>query len=257
MIIYNQSNVTFDYVLPDQSTVSGEQDSNIVQTEVLTYAIERVKSSDHTFLNEAETAKQTVLVKNNSQATLTALFFRDIMSAGASYVAGSVLVNGVAKPAYDPEAGFALDDILSGGSATVEYTILSDNPKTQNSVTNNGSVTYTVDDPARGPATYTEPTNEVEIILVSTRMTVEKEVDKAYAVAGEILHYTSTVTNTGSLNKTNLVFSDQIPAGTAFVAGSVKIDGTPYPAYDPVSGFALNDLAPGAGTVVEFDVRVL
>ena len=118
-------------------------------------------------------------------------------------------------------------------------------------------MTYTVDDPARGPATYTEPTNEVEIILVSTRMTVEKEVDKAYAVAGEILHYTSTVTNTGSLNKTNLVFSDQIPAGTAFVAGSVKIDGTPYPAYDPVSGFALNDLAPGAGTVVEFDVRVL
>lgn len=257
MIIYNRSNVTFDYVLPDQSTVSGEQDSNIVQTEVLTYAIERVKSSDHTFLNEGETAKQTVLVKNNSQATLTALFFRDIMSAGASYVAGSVRVNGVAKPAFDPEAGFALDDILPGGSATVEYTILSDDPKTQNSVTNNGSVTYTVDDPARGPATYTEPTNEVEIILVSTRMTVEKQVDKAYAVQGEILHYTSTVKNTGSLNKIDLVFSDQIPAGTAFVAGSVKIGGVAYPAYDPAAGFPLSDLAAGESAVVEFDVRVL
>lgn len=257
MIIYNQSNVTFDYVLPDQSTVSGEQDSNIVQTEVLTYAVERVKSSDHTFLNEGETAKQTVLVRNNSQATLTALFFRDIMSAGAAYVPGSVLVNGAAFPAYDPVTGFALDDIPSGGSATVEYSILSDNPKTQNSVTNSGSVSYTVDDPSRGPVSYTEPTNEIEIVLVSTRMTVVKEVDKAYAAAGEVLHYTSTITNTGSLNKTNLVFSDQIPAGTAFVAGSVTIDGTSYPAYQPASGFALGDLAPGESTVVKFDVRVL
>ena len=35
MIINNQSNVTFDYVLPDQQTKSGEQESNLVQTEVL------------------------------------------------------------------------------------------------------------------------------------------------------------------------------------------------------------------------------
>ncbi len=88
-------------------------------------------------------------------------------------------------------------------------------------------------------------------------MTVVKEVDKAYAVAGEILHYTSTVTNTGSLNKTNLVFSDEIPAGTSFVAGSVKIDGAAYPAYNPATGFALGDLAAGESTVVEFDVRVI
>ena len=246
-----------DIRLPDQSTVSGEQNSNIVQTEVLTYAVERVKSSDHTFLNEGETAKQSILVKNNSQATLTALFFRDIMSAGALYVPGSVLVNGVSYPAYDPEAGFSLADIPSGGSATVQYSVLSDNPKTQNSVTNNGSVTYTVDDPERGPATYTEPTNEVEIILVSARMTVVKKVDKAYATAGELLHYTSTITNTGSLDKIGLVFSDEIPAGTSFVAGSVKIDGAAYPAYDPAAGFPLNDLAAGESTVVEFDVRVL
>ena len=257
MIIYNQSNVTFDYILPDQSTVSGEQDSNIVQTEVLTYSVERIKSSDHTFLNEGETAKQTVQVNNNSQTALTALFFKDIMSAGATYVAGSVLVNGVSRPAYDPEAGFALDDIPSGGSATVEYTILSDSPKTQNSVTNYGSVTYAVDDPSGGPVTYTEPTNEVNIVLISARMTVEKKVDKSYATAGEILHYTTTVTNTGTLNKTNLVFTDQIPAGSAFVAGSVKIDGTPYAAYNPAAGFPLSDLAAGESTVVEFDVRVL
>lgn len=256
MILYNQSNVTFKYILPDQSTVSGEQDSNVVQTEVLTYSVERIKSSDHTFLNEGETAKQTVVVKNNSQTALTAMFFRDSMSAGASYVAGSVVVNGTPYPAYDPAAGFSLADIPSGGSATVEYSILSDNPKTQNTVTNNASLTYTVNDPARGPATYTEPTNDVSIVLVSTRMSVVKQVDKTYAAAGELLHYTSVVTNTGTLDKTDLSFTDPIPAGTVFVAGSVKIDGSAYPAYNPAAGFPLSNLSPGQSTTVEFDVRV-
>ena len=43
MIINNTSNVTFDYVLPDQKTMSGEQESNLVQTEVLTSSVSRVK----------------------------------------------------------------------------------------------------------------------------------------------------------------------------------------------------------------------
>lgn len=97
----------------------------------------------------------------------------------------------------------------------------------------------------------------LQIDSKGARLLAEKSADKAYATKGEILHYTSTITNTGTLNKIDLVFSDQIPAGTSFVAGSVKIDGVSYPAYDPASGFPLDDLAAGESTVVEFDARVL
>ncbi len=257
MIILNQSNVTFDYVLPDQSTQSGEQNSNVVQTEVLSSSVSKVKSSDKAFLNEGETARQKVVVTNNSSVYLAALIFKDIMTSGATYVAGSVAINGVAQPSYDLAAGFPLPDLPAGGSVTVEYTILANNPKTDNSVTNNGAVTYTVNDPVRGPVTYTENTNPVTIALISTRMSVVKSVDKAYAVSGEILHYTSLITNTGTLNKTNLVFYDPIPAGTTFVAGSVKINGVSYPAYNPAVGFPLSDLAVGQSVTVEFDVKVV
>lgn len=219
MIILNQSNVTFDYVLPDQSTQSGEQNSNIVQTEVLSSSVSKVKSSDKAFLNEGETARQKVVVTNNSSAYLAALIFKDIMTSGATYVAGSVAINGVAQPSYDLAAGFPLPDLPAGGSVTVEYTILANNPKTDNSVTNNGAVTYTVNDPVRGPVTYTENTNPVTIALISTRMSVVKSVDKAYAVSGENLHYTSLITNTGTLNKTNLVFYDPDPRGHDFRSG--------------------------------------
>lgn len=88
MIINNTSNVTFDYVLPDQKTMSGEQESNLVQTEVLTSSVSRVKSSDKFFLNEGETAKQNIVVTNNSGAILSSMFFRDTISSGATHVPG-------------------------------------------------------------------------------------------------------------------------------------------------------------------------
>ena len=207
MIVTNQSNVKYDYVLPDQSTQSGEQSSNIVNTEILTSAVTKVKSSDHTFLSEGETAQQTVVVTNNSTVTLQNVFFKDVMSGGASYVAGSVVVNGVAQPSYDLVAGFTLPDIAPGGSVTVGVTNV-------------------------------------------------KSVDKALAVSGDTLHYTSVITNSGTQEKINLFFTDDIPAGTSFVAGSVKIGGTSYPTYNPATGFALPNLPAGASVTVEIDVKV-
>ena len=53
-----------------------------------------------------------------------------------------------------------------------------------------------------------------------------------------------------------MIFKDAIPAGTQFVAGSVKIDDVAYPAYDPAVGFSIKDLKPGESTKVEFDVTV-
>ena len=77
-----------------------------------------------------------------------------------------------------------------------------------------------------------------------------------FAVKGDILTYTSTITNTGSVPVTDVVFKDEIPAGTTFINGSVFIDGVNYPAYDPQTGFALDDLAVGSSVTVEFDVTV-
>ena len=256
MIIPNQFNVTFDYVLPDGSTLAASVDSNIVTTEILTYSIPKVKSSDKTFLQEGETARQTVTITNNSQAALYNLFFKDTLSQGASYVAGSVAVNGVSQPSYDLVAGFPLPDLAVGQAVAVSYTIRANDPMTVSPVTNFATLAYTVNDPARGPVNFSEDTNTISLPVVSNRITVVKSVDKTVAAKGDNLHYTSVITNTGTLNKINLVFTDQIPLGTTFVAGSVRINGVSYPSYNPQNGFALPDIAPGAAVNVEFDVTV-
>lgn len=256
MIVTNQSNVKYSYTIPGEPTQSGEEYSNPVDTEILSDAISKVKSSDKTVISEGETARQTVVITNNSGVALQNVTFKDVMTSGATYVPGSVAINGVAQPSYDLITGFPLPNIPAGGSVSVSYTIIADNPLTTTPVTNYATITYTVNDPNRGPVTYSENTNDVSIQIVSVRMTNVKSVDKGVAVSGETLHYTSVITNTGTINKTNLTFIDPIPAGTTFVPGSVRINGTVYPAYNPDAGFALPDLAAGGSVTVEFDVKV-
>ena len=256
MIIPNQSNIAFNYVLPDGQTISAELDSNVVNTEVLTYSVPKVKIGDKTFMQEGETSVHTVVITNNSQTQLFNMTLKDNMSSGATYVAGSVTINGVSQPTYDPAVGFPLPSLNPGQAVTVAYTIQANNPMTQTPVTNYATLNYSVDDPLRSEVDFSENTNTVSVDIISNRITIVKSVDKAYAVKGDNLHYTTMITNTGSLLKSDLVFADPIPAGTTFVAGGVKIDGTPYPAYNPETGFALPDLAVGDAVTVEFDVTV-
>lgn len=106
------------------------------------------------------------------------------------------------------------------------------------------------------PATGFSNSNPVAVFIIVRQMTNVKNVDKAFAVKGDILTYTSVIQNTGSIPVTDVIFKDEIPTGTTFVNGSVTINGVSYPAYNPQTGFALPDLPVGDHVTVEFDVTV-
>ena len=107
MIVTNQSNVKYSYTIPGEPTQSGEEYSNPVDTEILSSAISKVKTSDRTTIGEGETARQTVVITNNSGVALQNVTFKDVMTDGATYVSGSVEVNGVSQPSYDLITGFS------------------------------------------------------------------------------------------------------------------------------------------------------
>lgn len=251
MIINNNSNVQYSFELPDGSIETESKDSNIVSTEILTYSFTKVKTTNKNFLQEGEVAEQTVTLTNNSQATITNQTFNDTMTQGATYVPGSVTIDNVSYPAYDLVAGFPIADLAPSASTVIKYNITADNPLTNPLVNNYGTLLYYVNG-----TQFNENTNTINIPIVSGRMGIVKQVDKAFAVQGDTLHYTSTIVNSGTLPKTNITFIDTIPAGTTFVAGSVKIDGVAQPGYNPNVGFALADMAVGESRIVEFDVTV-
>lgn len=98
--------------------------------------------------------------------------------------------------------------------------------------------------------------NPVVVIITVRQMTNVKNIDKAFALKGNILTYTSVITNTGNIPATDVILKDDIPAGTTFVDGSVTINGVSNPAYNPQTEFFVANLTPQASVTVTFQVQV-
>ena len=83
-----------------------------------------------------------------------------------------------------------------------------------------------------------------------------KAVDKTVTFVGDTLTYTIRLDNTtGTADATNLVFTDAVPPGTSFLAGSLTIDGVANPG-NPTVGVNVGTVAAGAVKVVSFKVVV-
>lgn len=256
MKILNQSNVTYNAVVPNEAGTPGSLASNTVNTEVLSYSVSKVSVCDKTFAKEGETVHNKVTVTNDSTTKLTHNFISNPTPNGASYVAGSVKVNGVTQPTSDLIKGFFVPDLNPGESLTVEYDMRINTPMTVSPVTDLSEFQYTVNDPVRGEVSYTENTNSVSINVVSAKLKVVKSVDKAFAVKGETLTYTITFTNEGNININDIYFTDNIPQGTAFVEKSVMINGQNISAYRPDIGYSVASLPPNGSATTSFQVTI-
>ena len=96
---------------------------------------------------------------------------------------------------------------------------------------------------------YVEP-------IISSNKTASTEHNLDYVVEGETITYTITVNNSGFLAG-NATIIDNIPEGTSFVTGSIKVnnENTEYTANELKGGITLNVPAEGS-TVLSFEVTV-
>lgn len=255
MVILNKLNITYSAVMPQGRISRARAESNEVSTEILTYSVTKSIRCDKKAVLCGENFHADVTIADNAATKLFNNFFKIPQPIGASYVEGSVKINGIAQPNLNPISGFALPDLNPGESIVIGYDLTAVAPTTT-SVTHFAKIDYALNDPVRGEVKYSEDTDTVAVDVVAGQINVTKSVDKSYAVKGETLHYTITIANLGGIAKTDTVFKDPIPYGATFVAGSVKIDGVSYAIYNPEVGFALSDLQPNDTRIIEFDVKV-
>lgn len=251
MIIPNKISITYRAIMPNCKTISDKTESNAVNTQILSYSVTKTIGSDKTILREGENVQITVTVSNNSNTKIFNNFFTVPIPDGATYVSGSLEINGVSQPTYEPLSGFAIPDLNPNESLVIRYKLKANEP-----IAHFATLRYTVNDPVRGIVNYSENTDSVLLNVISDKINIVKTVDKAFAVIGEKLHYTVTVTNNGNISKSDLLFKDTISDGTSFVSNSVKIDGKVYSAYNPQTGFTLRNLAPNEVIVIEFDLKL-
>lgn len=256
MTIINQSKINYQSVYPNGQIIDQTLDSNVVTTDVITYLFTKIKSTIKNILSEGEITTQTVVLTNTSNYVLSNILFKDLMTEGAEYVVQSVTINGVSFLDFDVKTGFSLPSINPNEIVTITYNIQANSPKTLSPVQNFATIDYTVQDPIIGPVNFSENTNTISIDIVSTSINIVKSVNKTNAYAGDVLHFSNIISNSGSTSLNNIMFNDNLDVNLNFITNSVKINGITQLGLNPNFGFVLPSLNSGQNHLVEFDVLV-
>lgn len=257
--VVNQAFVNFQYTV-DGTTFSGTAQSNIVTTVIRIGQITLVKSTDKSVVAVGDIITYTVDVTNTGNTVDFNTTFFDNPPAGTNFIPGTVFVNGVNQPGASPIAGIPLGDLSvstpdSPNVTTVSFQVQVTSIPVPPTLTNTANATFLWRvNPADQPNIPGSGTsNPVVTQVVNPEITIVKSSDIAFANIGDVITYTAVVTNSGDVTANNVIFTDNPPPGTAFVPGSVTVNGNPNPG-NPSVGIPLGNMAPGASITVTFQV---
>ncbi|WP_039787977.1 DUF11 domain-containing protein, partial [Paenibacillus riograndensis] len=122
-VLNNQGSSSYTYQLPSGRSLSGASLSNTVSLPVSAPGITLLKNASLASMAVGENLTYTVAVSNPSGVSVNNVILSDPVPAGASFVAGSVTVNGASLPSANPGAGISLGTIAAGATSTVAFQV--------------------------------------------------------------------------------------------------------------------------------------
>ncbi|MCZ8518554.1 DUF7507 domain-containing protein [Paenibacillus caseinilyticus] len=247
--INNQSTVSFT-----TGTFAASSSSNTVVTPVTQPVISLQKSANTSNATVGDTVVYTVVVSNTGNLG-AAVTLTDTIPPSATFVPNSVVVGSRPQPDSSPATGIAVGMVAPGQSVAVSFALVIDSLPPDQQQANQAAASFTFTPPDGRTLTRTAASNTVSFPVSSPDVEVVKSSPAIDAVVGDIVGYSVAITNRGIEAVTNVQFTDSVPAGTSYVAGSAAVDGVPV-AGDPGTGIAISSIAPGSTVTVTFSVRV-
>lgn len=256
--IPNQSNTTYQYIVnPNLPPTSANALSNLITTQINNATIVATKSVNTPTAAIGDIVTYTIAVTNTGNIPASATVLTDGLGPGASFIPDSVTINNVSQPGLDPSLGIQLNDISPADTIfiTFQVKILAIPPS--GTLTNNALVNYeyTVN-PNQSPAVGSTVTNTTATPIVDATLVLNKNASTTFATIGDTITFTSSVTNTGNTTANNIVFTDTIPNGTAFIPNSFKINGVTVPNANPQNGINIGNMNSNASVALSFQVNI-
>ena len=189
-----------------------------------------VKTANKSSTFVGDTLRYSVNLDNTAgNGAATSVVFFDSIPSGMVLVPNSVTLNGTVQPGADPVAGISIGNVPVGSIVTVAFDVsvvsLPASPAAAK-FDNSARWTYTYIACAGAVA----QTGELITAAISTsaaRIEPVKTVSPTgQLVGGQQATYTISMPNTGLLNTSSTTLADPIPAGTVYVAGSTKLNGS-------------------------------
>ena len=297
-IVLDQAQVTVagvELMRSDDPAIGGTQDPTPVVIDSAPVLRVLKTSQDLTgepnVLRAGDTLRYTITVKNIGNANTTDAAIRDQIPANTTYVSGTTTLNGAAvadngglsplatgmalNSPDDPTPGHLRADAsaITSNVATITFDVRVNPDTADGTVISNqafvsaptgGILDYPSDDPDTPIAN--DPTRDIvgslPLLFSDKRAVLQVDnVSPGIVDPGDVLRYTITIYNTGSVAATDVMLRDQVPANTTYVASSTTLNGTPYAQPDGgvsplIGGISVGTLAPNTSAVVQFDLRV-
>jgi uncharacterized repeat protein (TIGR01451 family)/fimbrial isopeptide formation D2 family protein len=309
-IVLNQSSAMYTgllIALSDDPNIEGDQDpTELLIQSAPSLDIDKVSSyltGDPTVLLAGEMLRYTITVQNTGTENATNVELVDQVPSNTTYVAGSTLLNGVAVADAANGGSPLIDGILIGGpqdatpgsitagladnTATLTFDVVVNPDVPGGTIISNQAFVSAVDQnladlPSDDPRTDVpdDPTRDVvgSFPLLFAEKSAALQVDNGspgIVDPGDVLRYTITVYNNGSVAATVVELFDNVPADVTYVADSTTLNGLPAGQPDsgsfplearlpisssdltpPLPGIGEGVLSPGESAVVQFDMQV-
>lgn len=253
----NIASTTYAFTVdPGNPPVSSAATSNTTLLQINNANIISTKTADLTFADVGNTITFTLNLPNTGNTTATDVTIIDILNSNLTFVPNSFTVNGQTIPNADLSTGVNIGSIPGGNTAIVTFQATVATLPTLDPISNAASTTYHyVVDPSQPPITISNQSNTTTTQINSAILTAQKNSNVATVDIGQDIVYTVTITNSGNVSATNVIFTDLIPDGTSFEPNSFTLNGTTIPNADLITGVPIGDIAPNQSVIVAFHIN--
>nr|WP_268235140.1 hypothetical protein [Priestia taiwanensis] len=249
--IQNQSSSRYTFNGEEQTSTS-----NFTFTDILSANVVATKTTPIQYADLQTIIPYTISILNNGNIQIENITVTDIIPANTSFIANSVIVNGIARPNDDPQTGIQIDSIPSTTTATVLFQVRITSIPQINPISNTSTVEYQYTLPNRPPITETITSSAAITEVNHADLDSNKAVDRTFAAIGDTLTYTITLNQTGNVPANDVNVVDLIPEGTTFIEDSVIVNGQPLQNVDPATGIPVGTIGVSGSVTVSFQVRV-
>lgn len=214
------------------------------------------KTANKEYVEPGDEITYTITFTNESSVELYNVTIIDMISTKTTLVPNSIVPT--PQQGQTLASGINIGVVKVGTSVSLVFKVTVNSDAT-GEIINTASATYNFEDSKKIQQCGCVGKVSQTVFVLQPKLEIEKTADKTYvSFQGEQVRYTIVVKNTGDVKIFNIIVTDDIPTGMAYLVGSTVLNDTlPSINQNPQTGIIIGNLDPTESFKIEFSVVVL